>query len=180
MDSNTQFLTSLMIIVPHPVQEIAVPLLKQYAPNHLMRYPANIPVLYPFVVPESLSGACTRLREVCATIEPIDITVSGYGRFPKLSYMSIANADLLQAMFAKIQAAFPNVKPYGGDLGPQPYPHIIVADFNSEAKQRATDLPHYVPYTFRAHRLHVMYGPIKPALPWIAYDIIPLGPTPAV
>src|SRR4051812_3343429 len=175
MDTDPKLATSLMIIAPHPVQEIAVPLLKKYAPDRLIRYPAHVPILYPFVDPEYLAGACVRLRDLCANMEPLDITLAGYAYFPKITYMQVANVDPVQAMFQKIRAAFPDCRPYDGIYGPQPYPHMIVAEFTNETKQHAVDLPHYVPFTFWARRLHVMYGPIKSNLPWIAYDIIPLG-----
>src|SRR5260221_14046261 len=131
MDADTKLATSLMIIAPHPVQALAVPLLKKYAPERLIRYPAHIPVLYPFVDPENLPGACARLRELCAVMEPFDITLAGYAYFPKVTYMQVANVHPVQEIFQKNRIAFPHCKPYGGIYGPQPYPHLILAEFSN-------------------------------------------------
>jgi hypothetical protein len=51
---------------------------------------------------------------------------------------------------------------------------MTVGEFVSDAERQAAALPDYEPITFQAERLHLVYGPIDRALPWIVSDVIPL------
>jgi 2'-5' RNA ligase len=167
--------TTIMITAPHPVQAIAVPLLRRYAADTLVRVPAHFTVLFPFVPLERLDSASQTVREICASIAPFDITLSGYDSFPGVAFMTALDPEPIQAVFRRIYAAFPECPPYEGAYGNDLHPHMTVGEFASEAEQEAAILPHYEPISFRVDRLHVMYGLHKVALPWITHSVIRLS-----
>ncbi len=167
--------TAIIIVAPHEVQAVAGPLLQRYAPETSVRVPAHITLLFPFVAPERLGEVSKKLREICAPIAPFDITMQGYDSFPGVTFMNPANPAPIQAVFRKIYAGFPECPPYGGQFGHDLHPHMTIGEFASQAEQQAAILPDYAPITFRVERLHLIYGPINLALPWITYDVIPLN-----
>lgn len=167
--------TSILIAAPHEVQEIAVPIMQKYAPETLSRVLAHLTVFYPFVPYEQLGEACSRLRAICADVQPFDVTMSGYGRFPGVIFMTPVDPEPIKVLFRKIYAAFPDYPPYGGAYGDDLHPHMTVAEFKDQPEPQDITLPDYAPITFRVERLHVTYGSAEHTLPWITYEVIPLG-----
>lgn len=167
--------TGIIIIAPHEVQAFAAPLMQQYAPASAVRVPAHITVLYPFVPLEHLNQACAKVSEICTSVTPFDITLQGYYAFPQVAFINPVNPAPIQALFRKIFAVFPEYPPYEGAFGADLHPHMTVGEFASIEAQQAAVLPPFEPITFRAERLHVLYGPIDLALPWITHAVIPLA-----
>jgi 2'-5' RNA ligase len=167
--------TVVMLIPPHEVQALAVPILRKYAPDTLTRVPAHLTVLYPFVAFEQLDTACAVLRTICAHTAPFDVTMSGYDSFPGVAFMTPLDPSPIESLFQRIFAQFPECPPYDGAFGNDLHPHMTVGEFHSEAKQRGALLPYYAPITFRAEKVHIMFGIEGRPLPWITYDVIPLG-----
>ncbi|GEM_PF-734120 len=173
-------LTSLVFITPHEVQAHAIPLLKAHAPDSQTRIPAHMTIMYPFVPFDQLANTARKLREICSQIEPFELTLAGYGTFPGAVYMQLVNPEPFKAMYRTIFAAFPDYPPYRGVFGDDLHPHVTVAEWLSESAQEAgiqrpDTLPPYDPITFRVERLHLMYGVEHPPLPYITYEVIPLG-----
>lgn len=170
------FRTSITITPPYNVQALAVPLLRRYTYDLPRRLPAHITMLYPFVVVDMLSDATETLRALCADVVPFPLTVAGYGRFPMVAYMAVEPSAPLDALRAKIWAAFPECNPYDGAFGGAlPAPHITVGVFNSTAKQNRAELPDYLPQTFTVDRLQVNVGHEPELLPWLTWDVVRLG-----
>ena len=168
--------TSITIIPPHPLQEIAVPLLRRYTYDLPRRLPAHITVLYPFVQVETLAEATVKLRGLCADIAPFPLTVAGYGSFPLVAYLAVEPSEQLTALQRKIWDAFPDCEPYHGDFdGELPTPHVTVGVFNTAAKQSRAELPDYPPQTFTVDRLLVSIGQEPEILPWLTQDVVRLG-----
>src|SRR5579862_1106375 len=158
--NNIELTTVIMIVAPHEVQSIAVPLLQRFAPDTLTRVPAHLTVLYPFVAYERLDEACDKLREICAKVPPFEVTMAGFGEFPSVIYMTPRNPKPIKQIFNRIYQDFPECPPYRGAFGDDMTPHMTVGEFESEDEKRAARamLPRYTPITFMATRLHVMYG----------------------
>ncbi len=171
--------TAVVIVASHEVQAIAVPILREYALDTLIRVPAHLTLLYPFVQYEQLEAACQKLRAVCAEITPFDITMDGYDHFPTVAFMKPADPQPLREVFRRLYAVFPECPPYRGQFGYDIHPHMTVGEFDSEADRSAVPLPAYSPTTFRAERAHILYGIDEEALPWITYDVIPFGKEPS-
>ena len=169
--------TVIMIVPPYEIQAIAAPILYHYAHDTLIRVPAHLTVLYPFVEYDRLSKACTVVREITAQIRPFDITMNGYDQFLGTIFMSPVDPEPIQNIFRRIYARFPECPPYGGKFGDELHPHLTVAEFQTEDDQGSAlkDLPAYRPTTFHVDRLHVMVGAEREAIPWLTHDIIPLG-----
>jgi 2'-5' RNA ligase len=167
--------TAVMIVPPHSVQSVAVPIIRRYSPETLIRVPAHFTLIYPFVPAARLDEACAILYEVLAAVPTFDVTISGYAEFPGIIYIPPSDPTPIQALFRCIFEAFPDYPPYGGRFGPMLNPHLTVAEFTNEHKQREAELPAYTPITFTVQRVHVMYGYPGIALPWIAHAVIPLG-----
>jgi 2'-5' RNA ligase len=169
--------TAIMIVAPHELQAIAVPMLRRYAPETLARVPAHLTVLYPFVAYERLDEACAQLYRICANIAPFEVTMAGYAEFPGVIYMPPRNPQLIKRVFRRIYRHFPECPPYGGAFGDDLTPHMTVGEFETQEEQRAAraTMPRYTPLTFRAARLHVLYGIERIMLPWLTHAVIPLG-----
>ncbi len=173
-------ITSVLIVAPHEVQAIAAPLLQRYSLDDLIRGPAHLTVMYPFVAYDRLREACATLRVLCAEVQPFEVTMQGYGHFPLAVFMAPANPEPVRTLFRKIYAAFPECPPYRGLYGDDLQPHMTIAEFATEADRMITlpdfsALPPYEPVTFKVERLHIAYGIEKAPLPWITHDIVPLG-----
>lgn len=177
MTEPIQFESAIIIVAPHTVQAVAVPIMRQHLLDELLKVPPHITLLYPFAPFEKLYEASQTVRRLCAEIAPLEITLSGYGQFPGVIYMNPINPEPIKSVFRKLYAAFPEYPPYKGQYGDDLHPHLTIAQFEDEADQRAaaSALPGYAPLTFQVTHLHILYGAVKAALPWIAYDVIPLG-----
>lgn len=167
-----QLNTVIMIVAPHEVQAIAVPILRQYAAETLIRVPAHITVSYPFVPVEQLDEAAYKLSQLGETIPPFTVTLDGYDTFPGFTFIRLADPEPVRALFRTIFKEFPNYPPYGGRFGNELNPHLTVAEFPNEVKQREAEMPKYKPITFPVTRLHLMYGYSGIALPWITHSVI--------
>ncbi len=169
--------TVIMIVVPHELQAIAVPLLRRHAPDTLTRVPAHLTVLYPFVPYDQLDEACLQLQSICAGIAPFELTMAGYAEFPGVIYMPPRNPRPIKHLFQRISPHFPDCQPYRGAYGDEITPHLTVGEFESDGEQHAAwaALPRYVPYTFRVTHLHILYGVEQITLPWLTHAVIPLG-----
>ena len=170
------YVSAIVILAPHPVQRFAVPLMRQYCFDTLMRVPAHITILFPFVPPADLDAACSKLREIGSQIAPFDLTLDGYGHFPTVTYLKPANPEPIKAAFRAIHAEFPDYPPYGGAFGNDDItPHMTVGEFESQAARDQAVYPTYEPITFQVSRLHVIVGVNSEPIPWICYDVIRLG-----
>jgi poly(A) polymerase len=167
--------TAVVIAAPHEVLAIAVPTMQKYCFDSLIRVSAHITILYPFVPFEELDSACALLREVCAGVQPFDITMNGYNHFPRVSYMQPLDDAPIRALSQKVFAAFPQCPPYWGQHGNNPTPHMTIGEFATDEEQAAAILPAYEPITFQASRLHVIYGVDQVPLTWLTHDVIRLG-----
>jgi 2'-5' RNA ligase len=167
--------TGVVIFAPYAVHKIAVPILRQYALDSLIRVPPHITLMFPFVPFEELDAAAKTVREICAAIKPFDLTLAGYGQFPGVIFMQPANPDSIKAVFRAIFEAFPLYPPYGGAFGNDLHPHLTVGEFKNEQEQQAAQLPGYAPITFRAESVHLVYGIQTEPLPWLTHSVISFG-----
>jgi len=165
--------TAVVIFAPHEVQAVATPIMRQYALESLIRVPAHITLMFPFVPCERLSEAALTLKALSAQIKPFEITLSGYDQFTGVVFMRPVNPEPIKAVFRQIYEAFPLYPPYGGTFGNDLHPHVTVGEFKNEDEQRSVWLPDYAPITFRAERIHLIYGVHREPLPWLTYSVIP-------
>jgi 2'-5' RNA ligase len=172
-----EFESAIIIVAPHEVQTVAVPILRRYLLDELLQVPPHITLLYPFAAFVDLYEATTRVRKLCASVPTFEITLDGYGEFPGAIFMNLADPAPVKSLFQTLSNAFPQYPPYGGRFGPDLHPHLTVAQFEDESEQQAAfkKLPKYPPLTFTVMNVHVIYGASKSGMPWITYDVIPLG-----
>jgi 2'-5' RNA ligase len=167
--------SALVLFMPPEVQAFAAPLMRQHAPDSLIRVPPHITVLYPFAPPDELPSALDTVRQICARVPPFLVTLDGYGSFPTVAYLKPANPAPIQALFREIFWKFPQYPPYRGEFGDQLTLHVTVGTFESAAAREAVALPAYPPFTFTAHRLHAVVGRDGVPVPWITEAVIPFG-----
>lgn len=171
-----EYATAVVIIAPHRVQAFAVPLMRRYSFDSMLRVPAHITVLFPFVPVDDLDDVCWKLRDIYAEVPSFDVTLDGYGHFPTTTYLKPRDPAPIKAAFQAVHAAFPDYPPYRGAHGNDDItPHMTVGEFRSEAEREAAAFPAYEPITFSVRRLHLIVGVEHEAIPWITYDVIPLG-----
>ncbi len=167
--------TAVVIVPPHEVQAIAVPIIRQFAPDSLVPFRPHITLLFPFVPYAQLDAACLKLRTLAETIPPFTVTLEGYGQFPGVIYMNPTNPESIQAVFRQLFSAFPDYPPYEGHFGNDLKPHLTVAHFDDQAGNSPVPvLPTYAPATFTVRRLDVWCGVRDSDLPWLTHDVIPL------
>ena len=169
-----EFSTAVVIVAPHEVQAIAVPILRRYSPTSLIRFRPHITLMFPFVAFGKLDDACAKLHIVCREIPPFEVTLEGYGEFPGVIYMKLASTTPVTEVFHKLYAAFPDYPPYEGQFGSELAPHVTVARFDDSSEKPLSALPSYAPIRFRVDRLHLWYGVRDADLPWLTYDVVPL------
>src|SRR5450432_2499221 len=129
-----EYRSAVVIIAPYRVQAFAVPLMRSHCFESMMRVPAHITVLFPFVPVSDLNTACRRLRELCASVPTFDVTLNGYGQFPTVVYLKPANPEPIKALFQLVHAQFPTYPPYQGMFGSDDItPHMTVGEFENEA-----------------------------------------------
>ena len=169
-----EFTTAVVIVMPHEVQAVAVPIIRRYAPDNLNRIRPHITLLFPFVPYDQLETACQSLNDVAQHIAPFTVTLAGYGEFPGVIYMKPADPAPIQSVFHKLYAAFPEYPPYEGQFGNELQPHMSIAHFETTVEQAAVSLPPFQPIAFRVDRLHVWYGVRDTDLAWLTHDVIRL------
>lgn len=170
------YTTAIVIMAPPPVQRFAVPLMRRYPHDDLLRVPAHITVLFPFVPTTELDAVCRTLRTLFADVPPFNVTLKGYGHFPTAVFLQPVDPQPIQALFHKVHAAFPAYAPYRGEHGNDNImPHMTVGVFNSAAEREQAVYPPYEPITFRVRCLHLIAGVEREPIPWVTYDVIPLG-----
>ena len=170
------YVSAVVIMAPHRVQAFAVPLMRQYSFESMMRVPAHITVLFPFVPLDDLDNACRTLRALCTKLPPFEVTLDGYGHFPGVTYLKPADPESIKATFRALHTAFPEYLPYRGAFGNDDItPHMTVGVFKSEAEREQAVFPAYGPISFAVRRLHLIVGVAHEPIPWITHDVIPLG-----
>ena len=170
------YISAVVIIAPLPVQAFAVPLMRKYSFESMLRVPAHITVLFPFVPLTDLDAAAETLRAICVDVAPFDVTLDGYGHFSTVVYLKPVNPEPIKAVFQRIHAHYPEYPPYRGAFGNDDIvPHITVGEFPSEIDRAEATFPRYQPITFRVNCLHLVCGVEHQPIPWITHDVIPLG-----
>src|SRR4051794_10274025 len=123
--------TAVVIFASHEIQAIATPIMRQYALESLIRVPAHITLMFPFVPYDQLGEAAQTIQSICSHIKPFEITLSGYDQFPGVIFMKPANPEPIKAVFRQIYDAFPLYPPYGGAFGNDLHPHVTVGEFKN-------------------------------------------------
>lgn len=87
----------------------------------------HVTVIVPFLSRQQLGegGALGALRELCAGIEPFDVTFARTARFPHVLYLVPEPAEPFIAMTQALTARWPEVRPYAG-REKQVVPHLTV------------------------------------------------------
>lgn len=171
-----EYSSALVIVAPPEVQVAAAPLRLKYGFEGMLRVPAHITILFPFIPLEQLDAVAVRLRQLYADFPPFDVTLDGYGNFPTTTYLNITDPTPIKALFQRVHAAYPQYPPYRGTFGADDItPHMTVGEFTSEIERAAAEFPAYEPITFHVSRLHLLIGVEHEPIPWITHDLIPLG-----
>ncbi len=169
--------TAIVILAPHEVQVALAPYRLKYGFEGAVRVPAHISLILPFVQLDELPQAEKKLRKICKTVAPFDITLKSYQNFPYAIFLVPQHPQPIIHLFEKIYAAFPDYPPYAGAYGNQLAPHMTIAEFKTVEEREAVQaqLPPWKPMTFRTDRIHILHGSAETVSPTIPYAIIHLG-----
>jgi 2'-5' RNA ligase len=117
------------LIVPVPEAERVVKELRaRYDPAAPAGVPAHVTVLYPFIVPEALSGSILAEVEMIFTgVAPFPFNLSGIARFRQVVYLAPDPADGFSRLTAAIATRWPEAPPYGG-IHNEVVPHLTIAN----------------------------------------------------
>ncbi len=115
----------------------------------MLRVPAHITVLFPFVPVDDLDAVCPKLKQIYADFAPFDVTLDGYGHFPTATYLKPVDPEPIKALFRAVHAEFPQYPPYRGAFSSDDItPHMTVGEFKTEAERQAAEFPPYAPISF--------------------------------
>jgi 2'-5' RNA ligase len=172
---STNLETAVLIIPPSEVQRFAAPIRRQAMPGCWMQVPAHLTLLYPFAPPDEVDQAMPRLRQALAAVEPFDVTLNRYGRFPAAAFLEPAEPQPLLDLHHRLAAAFPEYPIYGGEFGPALRPHLTLAQSDDESGLSDLALPAAPAFTFRVDRLFVYAGDPQAAVPYVPLAVAVLG-----
>ncbi len=168
--------SAIVIIAPPRVQALTTPMRRRYSFDGMQRVPAHITVLFPFVPVDQLDDVCPKLKRLFDDFPIFEVTLDGYGHFPRATYLKPADPEPIKALFRIVHAEFPDYPPYRGAFSSDDItPHMTVGEFESEAERKAAEFPHYKPISFKVRRLHLIIGSEAEPISWVTHDIIPLG-----
>jgi 2'-5' RNA ligase len=164
--------TSLLVIPPANVQAFAAPLRKKYAAKSYAHGPAHLTLFYPFVPYELIQTALPLLRSIAMGVEPFLLTLDHYGSFSVAQFLAPADPEPFIALFEKVAAVFPEIKPFEGKFGNSIVPHLTLTNLEPDAQ---IELPPTPVFTFPVDRLFLYSGLEDEGVPWIPEAIFPLG-----
>jgi 2'-5' RNA ligase len=100
---------------------------------------AHVTLLFPFVPAEELTSAIIeRVREDLATTAPLELRFDRTGRFPGVAYLALADRAPVDALIARLAAAWPAYPPYGG-IYREVIPHLTLGKAEDDATLAALE-----------------------------------------
>lgn len=118
-----------------------------------------VTILYPFVAPESISGAVVDdLSELLGTIEPFEFTLQDIRWFDdRVMYLAPDPSASFVDLTTRISARFPGHAPYRGAFD-EVVPHLTVGDGGRPARMRRAGqrLQRHLPIRALSTRLWLM------------------------
>ncbi|HVB54682.1 MAG TPA: 2'-5' RNA ligase family protein [Candidatus Acidoferrales bacterium] len=93
--------------------------------------PPHLTLLWPWVEPVG-DADILRLKAALADLEPFQIRLTATGRFPGVVYLAPEPVGQLVALARRIWSAFPEIRPYGGELDHEPILHLTAAKGTSD------------------------------------------------
>ena len=175
MSITKEYETALLIVPPQNVQAFAYPLRELYDSEWFNRVPAHITLLYPFVPPDRIDAAVTRLTPICSVFPPFDIVLDRYGRFEDTLFLEPSNPEKLSDLHQRLTTSFPDYPVYQGEHGQELHPHVTLARFNDPKEAEAIIIPPAPCFNFEVKQLHIYLGCQDDQAPYIPRVIIPLG-----
>ncbi len=145
------------LFLPVPSAERHVGVLRQrFDPGSM---PAHVTILYPFVAPESITGAVVDdLSELLGSIEPFEFTLQDIRWFDdRVMYLAPDPSASFVDLTTRISARFPGHAPYRGAFD-EVVPHLTVGDGGRPARMRRAGrrLQRYLPIRALSTRLWLM------------------------
>ncbi len=167
--------TTLLIIPPPPVQSFCYPLREQYDLESFAKVPAHVTLLYPFVPPESVDEAVTRLEHICADTHPFEVVLSKYGRLEGALFLEPENPEPFRNLFHELAAAFPEYAPSAGKPGAEFYPHLTIAQLDDPEELEKIDLPPEPHFSFTVKKIHLYLGSPDDDIPYVPRAVLSIG-----
>lgn len=145
------------LFLPVPTAEAHVGKLRQkFDPGSM---PAHVTILYPFVPPQSISGAVVdALSELLENIEPFEFTLPDIEWFDeRVMYLAPHPRASFVELTTRVSQRFPGHPPYRGKFG-EVIPHLTVGEGARPARMRRAGrrLQQHLPISALATRLWLM------------------------
>ena len=135
---------------------------------------AHVTLLFPFVPAEELTPAIVeRVRADLAGVAPLDLVFDRTGRFPGVAYLALADLAPVDALIARLAAAWPAYPPYGGVYA-RVIPHLTLGKSEDDATLAALEAaaaPH-LPLPARVDAVTVLVEDAEGR--WHAHARVPL------
>lgn len=167
--------SALLIVPPRTVQAFSYPIREEFDAESFNRVPAHITLLYPFVPPEEIDKAVSRLKKICAAFPPFELTLDQYGKFEDALFLEPSNPGKILELFKLLSEAFPEYPVYQGEHGEELRPHLTLARFDDPSKADKIALPSNPSFTFTVKQLHLYVGAPDEDTPFNPRAVIPLG-----
>ncbi|MDR3650240.1 MAG: 2'-5' RNA ligase family protein [Acidimicrobiales bacterium] len=145
------------LFLPVPSAERHVGVLRQrFDPGSM---PAHVTILYPFVAPESITGAVVDdLSDLLGSVEPFEFSLGEIRWFDdRVMYLAPDPSAAFVDLTTRISARFPGHAPYRGAFG-EVVPHLTVGDGGRPARMRRAGarLQRHLPIRAQSTRLWLM------------------------
>jgi 2'-5' RNA ligase len=128
--------TALVILVPE-AESVVAEVRARHDPSVLLRVPAHVTLLFPFMPPEAVSASVeSSLRGLFAGFDSFPVCFAEACRWPAEAYLAPRPSAPFVALTRGIEAMFPEYPPYGGrhaDI----IPHLTVAQGSAAAAEQA-------------------------------------------
>lgn len=123
--------------------------------------PAHVTVLYPWIPIELLTDRDrAAVAEIVATMAPLELTFGGFGRFPDVLWLDPRPTEPILALTRAMARRWPAYRPYGGEFGDRPIPHLTVSDMHDpgELDHVVEDIEPALPLRSRVEGLSLLVG----------------------
>ena len=178
-----EYMSGVLIPAP-PEVDAFVRRFRERNPGIAMHHvPPHITLMVPFVPPgpvgqppnlDVLDTATARLNGICRQVAPFEVCLDHYDMFPGgVLYLALRDDRPVVNLYRRIQAAFPEYPPYGGQFDAF-VPHMTLDVYGSDEALAVVPRPSFEPFVFTVTEILVAYGDPDIEDVWAVHATVPL------
>lgn len=171
--------TALVVAVP-AAEEVVGPVRARLDRSASWGVPAHITLLFPFVAPGLIDDDVLRaVRETVVSVPRFDLALTATAWFDeRVLWLRPEPAAPLRALILALCRRFPQVRPYGGEIGPDDIvPHLTVGHEHPRAvlDAAAAEVEAHLPIRTHVGAVRLIAGRREPGGSWPTLAEFPLS-----